>query len=105
MAEITITTENFEAEVLHAALPVLVDFYADWCGPCKLLAPIVAELAEEYEGRVLVGKVNVDEQPELARRYQVSSIPTLLLFRSGKPVAKSVGYCEKERLIALLGAE
>ena len=105
MAEIRITTENFEAEVLHAALPVLVDFYADWCGPCKLLAPAVAELAEEYEGRVRVGKVNVDEEPELARRYQVSSIPTLLLFRNGALAAKSVGYCEKEHLIALLDAE
>ena len=102
MAELKITTENFEAEVLHSALPVLVDFYADWCGPCKMLAPTVAELAEEYEGRVRVGKLNVDEQPELAIRYKVASIPTLLLFRNGEPVAKSVGYCEKAELTALL---
>lgn len=102
MAELRITTENFEAEVLNSALPVLVDFYADWCGPCKMLAPTVAELAEEYEGRVRVGKLNVDEQPELAIRYNVASIPTLLLFRNGEPVAKSVGYCEKAELTALL---
>lgn len=102
MAELRITTENFAAEVLNSALPVLVDFYADWCGPCKMLAPTVAELAEEYEGRVRVGKLNVDEQPELAIRYKVASIPTLLLFQNGEPVAKSVGYCEKTELTALL---
>ena len=101
MAELRITTENFEAEVLNSALPVLVDFYADWCGPCKMLAPLLSELAEEYEGVVRVGKLNVDEEPELAVRYRVSSIPTLLLFQDGAVVAKSVGYSPKEELRAL----
>mgnify|MGYP004552626663 CR=1 FL=1 len=102
MAVTKVNEQNFQTEVLSSAQTVLVDFYADWCGPCKMLAPTVAELAEEYEGRVRVGKLNVDEQPELAIRYKVASIPTLLLFRNGEPVAKSVGYCEKAELTALL---
>ena len=98
MAERKITTANFETEVLRADKPVLVDLYADWCGPCKMLAPLLSELAEEYEGVVRVGKLNVDEEPELAVRYRVSSIPTLLLFKDGALVAKSVGYRPKEEL-------
>lgn len=98
MAERKITTANFETEVLRADKPVLVDLYADWCGPCKMLAPLLSELAEEYEGVVRVGKLNVDEEPELAVRYRVSSIPTLLLFKDGAVVAKSVGYRPKEEL-------
>ncbi len=101
MAERKITTANFETEVLRADKPVLVDLYADWCGPCKMLAPLLSELAEEYEGVVRVGKLNVDEEPELAVRYRVSSIPTLLLFKDGAVVAKSVGYSPKEELRAL----
>ena len=98
MAELKITTANFETEVLRADMPVLVDLYADWCGPCKMLAPLMAELAEEYDGVVRVGKLNVDEEPEIAIRYHVASIPTLLLFKDGAVVAKSVGYRPKEEL-------
>lgn len=102
MAELTITKENFEAEVLHSELPVLLDFWATWCGPCKMLAPVVAEIAEEYEGKVKVGKVNVDEQPELATAFKVNSIPTVVVIREGKIADVSVGYRPKEQLTAML---
>ena len=102
MAELKITAENFENEVLNSDKPVLVDFYADWCGPCKMLAPVLHEVAEEHADEVKVGKINVDEQMELALRYKVSSIPLVVLFRGGEPVAKSVGYCAKEEIEAML---
>ena len=102
MAEITITTENFEKEVLQSAQPVLLDFWATWCGPCMMLAPTIAEIAEEYAGRVKVGKVNVDEQPELANEYGITSIPTLLLFKDGKVADQSVGYRPKEQITRML---
>lgn len=102
MAEITITEQNFESEVLQSDKPVLVDFWATWCGPCRMLAPVIAELAEEYEGRVKVGKVNVDEQQALAIRYRVSSIPTVIVFKNGEAVASSVGVRPKAQLEELL---
>ena len=102
MAELTITRENFEAEVLHSELPVLLDFWATWCGPCKMLAPVVAEIAEEYAGKVKVGKVNVDEQPELATAFKVNSIPTVVVIRDGKIADVSVGYRPKEQITAML---
>ena len=102
MAVITITKENFDAEVLRSAQPVLLDFYADWCGPCKMLSPILHELAEEKSGALKVGKVNVDEQRELAMRFQVSSIPMLVVFKDGKAVAKSVGYRPKSEIAAMV---
>lgn len=103
MAEITLTSSNFEAEVLNSELPVLVDFWATWCGPCKMIAPVVAEIAEEYEGKVKVGKVNVDEENALAMQYRVASIPTLLLFKNGQVVNTSVGYLPKQEIIEKLG--
>ena len=102
MAEIVLTKENFEAEVLQSGKPVLVDFWAAWCGPCRMLAPVVAQIAAEYDGKVKVGKVNVDEQPELASAFQVASIPTVLIFKDGKLAETSVGYRPKEQLTALL---
>ena len=102
MAELNITSLNFENEVLNSDKPVLLDFYADWCGPCKMLAPVVHEIAEENAGTLKVGKINVDEQMELAMRFQVSSIPMLVVFKNGKAVAKSVGYRPKAEIAAMV---
>lgn len=105
MAEIVLTEQNFEAEVLSATQPVLVDFWATWCGPCRMLAPVLEELAAEYDGRVTVGKVNVDEQPALAARYGIQSIPTVMLFKNGELVNTLVGFRPKAQLEQLLQAE
>ena len=96
--EITITKANFEAEVLNSEKPVLVDFWATWCGPCKMIAPVVAEIAENYKETLKVGKINVDTEGELAVKYGVMSIPTLLLFKDGEVVKKSIGFMTKEQL-------
>ena len=102
MAVVTITTENFAQEVLQSEKPVLLDFWASWCGPCRMLSPIVDEVAEE-RGDVKVGKVNVDEQPELAGEFGVMSIPTLLVFEQGKLVRQAVGARPKASVLELLG--
>lgn len=94
------TTDVFEKEVLEADIPVLVDFYADWCGPCKMMAPVIAQLAKEYDGKVKVGKCNIDEEDGLARMYRVMSIPTIKIFVKGKDVATVVGAVPKEQLEA-----
>jgi thioredoxin 1 len=95
-----LTEQNFKQEVLNAGQPVLVDFYADWCGPCKALTPVLTELATEFQGRATVGKVNIDEQAGLATEYGISSIPTLLLFKDGKLANKLVGLRSKKDLKA-----
>ncbi len=102
MAEIKITESNFEAKVLKADQPVLLDFWATWCGPCQMLAPVLAEIAQEYEGKVKVGKVNVDEEPSLAARFHIVSIPTVMLFKEGKAVDTVVGFRPKEQLVEML---
>ena len=102
MAEVTLTKENFDKEVLESKIPVLVDFWATWCGPCRMLAPIIAEIAEENAGKIKVCKVDVDEQPDLASRFRISSIPTLLVFKDGEMTSSSLGYQPKEDVLALL---
>ncbi len=100
--EIELYKETFEQEVLQSDIPVLVDFWATWCGPCKMIAPIVKEIADEYDGKILVGKVNVDEEPDLTMQYNVSSIPTLMVFKNGRLVNKAVGYREKDEILKML---
>jgi len=102
MAEVTITVDNFEEEVLKSDIPVLVDFWAVWCGPCKMLAPALEEIAKEYDGKVKVGKINVDEQIALAQKFGIASIPTVLVFKDGQVVNKSIGLVPKDALLALL---
>ena len=92
------TTENFESEVLNTDKPVLVDFYADWCGPCKMMAPIVHQLAEAYAGQVKIGKLNVDNNLEIAQKYRVMSIPTFIFFKGGEAVHTIVGGLGKAEL-------
>ena len=103
--EITLTKENFREETTNTDLPVLVDFWASWCGPCRMLAPIVEQIAEEYEGKIKVGKVNVDEEPELAAAFNVSSIPTVIIIKDGAVSEVSVGYRPKAELLKLAGIE
>lgn len=103
MAEIILTKENFESEVLNSDIPVLVDFWASWCGPCMMLSPVISEIAEELNGRIKVGKVNVDDEQELAIKYKVASIPTLLLFKNGKLEKTSVGFMPKNAILETLG--
>ena len=102
--EITLTKANFETETLKSDKPVLVDFWAPWCGPCRMLAPVLAEIAEEKAGKVKVGKVNVDEEPELAAKYGISSIPAVLLFKNGQVAATSIGFTPKPELEAFVDA-
>ena len=102
MAELTLTGQNFEQEVLLAKEPVLVDFWATWCGPSRMLAPVIEEIANEYAGKVKVGKVNVDDERELALEYGVSSIPTVMVFQNGEVKETSVGYRPKEEIEQLL---
>ncbi len=102
MSEIELTEKNFGDEVIKSAVPVLVDFWAPWCGPCKMIAPVVKELADEYSGRIKVGKLNTDENLNIATQYQISSIPTLLIFKGGKPVSKLIGFKPKAELKKLL---
>ena len=101
MSALNITKENYEQEVLRAAKPVLLDFWAPWCGPCRMVAPLVEQIAEERED-ILVGKVNVDEEMELAVQFGVSSIPTLVVVKNGKPAAQLVGYKPKADILKLL---
>lgn len=102
MCEIVITSENFDRTVMQSEKTVLIDFWAGWCGPCRMLAPIIDEIAEEYADTVTVGKINVDEQPQLAAAFGVESIPTLIAFKNGVPLGALVGLQTKESVIDLI---
>ena len=102
MKSVELTEETFEQEVLKATIPVLVDFWAAWCGPCKMIAPIVEELATEYEGKLKIGKVDVDNHQKIAMQYGIRSIPTLLVFKGGKVVEQIVGAAPKKTLVEKL---
>ena len=99
MAEIVLTEKNFDSTISGSDVPVLVDFWADWCGPCRMLSPIVSEIAEEYEGKLIVGKVNIDEEPYFAQKFGIVSIPFLMLFKDGEPVGNTVGYMQKQAIV------
>ena len=100
--ELTITSANFESLVLAADKPVLLDFWAPWCGPCRMIAPVVEQIANDHAGKVVVGKVNVDEEMDLAVRFGISSIPTLLVIRDGKVVNQAMGARPKQAILNLL---
>ena len=102
MSVITITSKNFEEEVSKSEVPVLLDFWATWCGPCKMVSPIVDEVANEVEGNAKVGKVNVDEEQELASAFQIMSIPTLVVIQNGKLVKQAVGVRSKAEILDML---
>jgi len=99
---IYVSQANFESEVLQSSTPVLVDFYADWCGPCRAIAPIVEEIASEYAGRLKVAKLDTDKETELSMRYNVMSIPTLILFKGGREVERLIGFMPKRQLLSKL---
>lgn len=96
--EVKLTASNFDAEVMQSSLPVLIDFWAEWCMPCKMIAPLVDQIATQYEGKLKVGKVNVDEESELANRFGIVSIPTLLVIKNGSVVRQRVGALPKHEL-------
>jgi thioredoxin 1 len=97
----TITNENFESEVVNSPIPVLIDFWAEWCGPCRMIGPVIDQLAAEYEGRVKVGKINVDKEAALSDRHGIVSIPTLIVYKDGSPVQQKVGAASKQDIEGL----
>lgn len=99
---IAFTDQNFEEEVLKSEEPALVDFFAEWCGPCQVTRPIIEELAKEYEGKVKIGKINVDENQQVAAKYGIMSIPTVLIFKNGQEVKREVGFVSKEGYVKIL---
>ena len=103
MAEVTVTKDNFKSEVLESDIPVLADFWASWCGPCKMLAPILEEVAKEKEGLVKIAKINVDDEPELANQFGINSIPAVYLFKDGQVANKSVGLMPKAKVLEFIG--
>lgn len=102
MKEIVLTKENFKKQTIDSEIPVMVDFWASWCGPCRMIAPTVEQIADEFDGKIKVGKINVDEQAELAAEYKIEVIPTLMFFKNGKAVKQTVGLMTKEEIIDII---
>ena len=100
--EIKLTKDNFDSEVINSNIPVLVDFWASWCGPCRMIAPVIERIAEKFDGRIKVGKVNVDEEPEISLEYNIASIPTVMIFKNGEEVSKSIGYSDESEIEQLV---
>ena len=100
--EVVVTKNNFESEVLKSEIPVIVDFWATWCGPCRMIAPILEEIANENAGKIKVAKINVDEEMELAIQFKIEAIPTLLIFKKGEMINKSLGLLSKEEILSLI---
>ncbi len=103
MSELRITKDNFEKEIINSELPVLPDFWAPWCGPCRMIAPVIAQVAEKYAGKAKVGKVNVDEENDLAAAFGIVSIPTLVVLKGGKVVSRATGFRSEAEIAAMLG--
>ena len=102
MSEVTITKDNFETEVINSDIPVIIDFWATWCGPCRMMGPIIEKFAEEFDGTYKVGKVNVDDEPELSTQFSIMSIPTIKVFKNGENTATAIGVQNRENLIELI---
>jgi len=103
MAELVITNDNFEQEVLKADKPVVIDFWAPWCGPCRMMGPVIEKFAEEFDGKYIVGKVNVDDEAELGARFNIMSIPTIKVFKNGAEAGTATGVQTREKLLELIG--
>ena len=103
MSEFRITKDNFEKEIINSELPVLLDFWAPWCAPCRMIAPVIAQVAEKYAGKAKVGKVNVDEENDLAAAFGIVSIPTLVVLKGGKVVSRATGFRSEAEIAAMLG--